>query len=198
MYRHLFARFARNAPPGFATRAARLRQAPWIIVVALCIFNGAAAEPIPVTPEMLSGPLNFFASPGGLNFAEPIPYGVLNNDSDQGWIWPNDNSGYLAVDFGTATALGKFRVYSVYSGGQRGAIWAIQHSLDNLNWVTSTNFLFQTSEAGGVDEEGSPRPDYGGWYEITFNPAGEPFRYWRITQTEVTQSHAPRSGQVEF
>ena len=153
---------------------------------------------LPVTPEMLSGPLNFFASPPGLKFADPIPYGIANNVSDNGWIWPNDNRGNLVIDFETPTTLVKFRVYSTYPGGQRGAKWAIEHSDDQAIWINSTNFLFETTVGGGVDDDGTPRTDYAGWYEILFNSGGEAFRYWRISQTAITASHAPRAGKVEF
>ena len=88
----------------------------------------AAETRLTVTPEMLSGPLTFFASPAGLTFNTPIPYGIINNLADSGWIWPNDNTGLLQVDFGTPTAMTKFRVYTTYNGGQRGANWAIEYS----------------------------------------------------------------------
>src|SRR5205814_1516426 len=81
------------------------------VMLAIVIVSGArasAAEQLPVTPGMLSGPLTFFATQGGVEFAEPIPYGFVNNLSDNGWIWPNDNSGELVVDFGVPTALVKF------------------------------------------------------------------------------------------
>jgi hypothetical protein len=83
------------------------------------------AEPA-VTPDMLSGPLSFFVSPDNLTSAEPVPYGVANNTADQGWIWPNDNTGSLGslvIDFGAPTALGKIRVFSTFPAGERGAVW---------------------------------------------------------------------------
>src|SRR6185295_3767663 len=41
-------------------------------------FTFRVAElPLPVCPAMLSGPLNFFASPAGLTFSSPIPYGIV-------------------------------------------------------------------------------------------------------------------------
>jgi hypothetical protein len=153
---------------------------------------------LPVTPEMLAGPLNFFASPSGLKFAEPVPYGIANNVSDHGWIWPNDNTGSLVIDFGIPTALAKVRVYSTYAGSQRGAIWAVEHSSDQIKWINSTNFLFETTAGGGVNDDGSPRTDYAGWYEAHFNTTGQTFQYWRVLQTAVTAGHAPRAAQVQF
>ena len=87
------------------------RSFGFLAVLAMLIGRPHAAEQrLTVTAEMLSGPLVFFASPAGLAFNSPVPYGIANNLSDSGWIWPNDNSGLLQVDFGVPTALTKFRV----------------------------------------------------------------------------------------
>ena len=69
-----------------------------------------------VYPSMLSGSLNFFASPAGLTFAQPLPYGIANNVNDQGWIWPIDNSGSLTVDFRVPAIVQKFRAFTSYGG----------------------------------------------------------------------------------
>jgi len=151
-----------------------------------------------VTPSMLSGPLAFIGSPGGLTFANPVPYGIVNNINDNGWIWPSDNSGRLVVDFGAPVGLSKFRAYSTYNGGSRGANWAIEHSSNNNDWTQSTNFPFVTTLLGGVDDQGAPIAGFGGWYEISFNPEGSEDRYWRIRQTQVLVLHAPRCGQFAF
>jgi len=151
-----------------------------------------------VYPSMLSGPLNFFASPAGLTFTQPIPYGIPNNVNDQGWIWPSDNSGFLIVDFGVPAVVQKFRAYTSYGGAGRGAIWAIEYSNDNVNWTKSTDFNYQNTAGGGVNEDGSARTDFGGWFGVTFNAGGVAARYWRISQTSVTLAHAPRTAQLEF
>ena len=147
---------------------------------------------------MLSGPLNFYATPPGLTFQDPVPYGIANNLADNGWIWPNENTGQLAIDFGAPTALGKVRVYSTYPGGPRGTVWAIEYSADNIHWSASAAFDYKTKAGGGVNDDGSARADTGGWYEVSFNSSSEAFRYWRVRQTAVTVNHAPRTGQMEF
>jgi len=151
-----------------------------------------------VSPDMLSGPLTFFASPAGLKFANPIPYGIVNNTNDQGWIWPTDNSGNLVVDFKIPTVLTKFRIYVTYVGSARGANWAIEYSDDGSNWTKSADFDYRSSAGGGINDDGTGRTDFGGWYQTIFNDEGVGARYWRIRQTAVTVTHAPRSGQVEF
>ncbi|MSU35985.1 MAG: hypothetical protein EXS36_12955 [Pedosphaera sp.] len=162
------------------------------------VRSGDEGALIPVAATWLSGPLNFFASPAGLTFQEPIPYGVPNNLADGGWIWPNDNSGRLEIDFGAPTALGRVRVYSTYPGGPRGATWAIEHSTDKFNWIGSVDFAYTTKPGGGVNGDGSVRTDTAGWYELRLNPNSEEFQYWRVRQKAVTTSHAPRCGQMEF
>jgi hypothetical protein len=161
-------------------------------------FYGAYVAPLPVTHEMLSGPLTFFASPAGLKHASPIPYGIPNNVADNGWIWPQDNSGLLAIDFGQPRAVNIFRVYSSYPGDRRGAIWAIEYSSDNANWTLATEFPFETKKGAGINDDGSPRTDFGGWYQTYFNAAGAAARYWRVRQVKVTVGHAPRAAEVEF
>jgi len=161
-------------------------------------FYGAYVTPLAVQPEMLSGPLTFFASPAGLKHAAPIPYGIANNTSDSGWIWPQDNSGLLTVDFGQPQAVNIFRVFSSYPGDGRGALWAIEYSSDNTTWTTAIEYPFETKKGAGVNEDGSPRADFGGWYQANFNAAGVAARYWRVRQVRITVGHAPRAAEVEF
>jgi len=161
-------------------------------------FYGAYVAPLAVQPEMLSGPLTFFASPAGLKHAAPIPYGIANNTSDRGWIWPQDNSGLLTVDFGQPQAVNIFRVFSSYPGDGRGALWAIEYSSDNTTWTTAIEYPFETKKGAGVNEDGSPRTDFGGWYQANFNAAGVAARYWRVRQVRITVGHAPRAAEVEF
>jgi hypothetical protein len=138
-------------------------------------------------------------APPNTTFAEPIPYGIANNDNDVGWIWPSDNSGLLNVDFGLPAMLTGFRAYVTYGGGQRGANWAIEYSDDQATWTLATDFHFLTTLGGGINDDFTHRTDYGGWYEVTFNPGATiAARYWRVRQTEVLANHAPRCGQVEF
>ncbi len=161
-------------------------------------FYGVPISPLSIGPEMLSGSLNFFASPAGLKHANPIPYGIANNVADNGWIWPQDNSGLLAVDFGQPQPVNIFRVYSSYPGDGRGALWAIEYSSDNANWTLAAEYPFETKKGFGVNDDGSPRTDFGGWYQATFNPEGVAARYWRVRQVKITVGHAPRAAEVEF
>lgn len=163
-------------------------------------FTFRVAElPLAVCPAQLSGPLNFFASPAGLGFGSPIPYGIANNVSDNGWIWPSDNSGSLQVVLGVPAALNRFRVYSSFGGASRGANWAIEYSMNGESWVLATHFPFVTTLGGGINDDFTPRTDYGGWYEARFNESGRMIApYWRVRQTEVLVGHAPRCAQVEF
>ncbi|MCI0540157.1 MAG: hypothetical protein L0Z50_33540, partial [Verrucomicrobiales bacterium] len=181
-------------PASFARRGGFLLM----LLIGGVIRASAAEALIPVTPGMLSGPLVFFATPAGVEFAEPVPYGFENNLADRGWIWPNDNTGLLAVDFGVPIALTRFRVYCVYNGGERGANWAIERSEDNTAWVQVADFPYRQGQGIGLDDSGNPVDGYGGWYQAVFNNEATAARYWRIRQTEVLASHAPRSGQVEF
>jgi hypothetical protein len=104
----------------------------------------------------------------------------------------------LQVDFGTPTALERFRIWVTYADGARGATWAIEYSSDSTNWTKSADFDYRSSQGGGLNDDGTRRTDYGGWYGIFFNLDNVEARYWRIRQTAVTISHPPRSGQVEF
>ncbi|MCW5557251.1 MAG: hypothetical protein KIT22_05380 [Verrucomicrobiae bacterium] len=177
------------------------RWARWISSVLLAFLplsSRAADALLDVTPGMLSGSLTFFASPAGLTFNDPIPYGINNNISDSGWIWPSDNSGVLQVDFGSPTDVRKFRVFSSYNGGSRGATWAIEHSADGATWTLAVNFDFVTDNGAGVDDDGVPVDGSGGWYETRFNDEGIGARFWRVRQTQVLVTHAPRVAQVEF
>ena len=169
----------------------------------VCFLSGwlrisAAEELFNLSPAMLSGPLNFFASPPGLTIADPIPYGIQNNLADRGWIWPNDNSGLLQVDFGGPQVVNLFRVYSTYPGGGRGAVWAIERSDDEADWTPVADFTFETQAGAGSNEDRCNRTDFGGWYGITFNDNNAAARFWRIRQDHVTVNHAPRCGQVQF
>jgi hypothetical protein len=146
---------------------------------------------VPVTSGMLSGPLL-----PDLTFSEPIPYGVVNNVADQGWIWGATSE--LIVDFGAPQVLNMFRVFSTYTGDRRGAVWTIEYSDDEFSWTQVADFSYETVPGAGVNDDGSQRADYGGWYQIEFNETGDVGRYWRIRQISVIDFHAPRSAQVEF
>ena len=169
-----------------------------LLIVGLVINFDAQAKLYEVTPDMLSGPLNFFATSGGLSFAPPIPYGQVNNTGDQGWIWPQDNSGNLSVDFGAPTVVNYIRAWSCYAGGSRGAEWRIDASTDGVNWVTMTNWDYVTSIGGGVNDDGSARSDTTGWYGISFNSGGAAYRYWRIQQVSVLVGNSARTGEIQF
>jgi hypothetical protein len=89
----------------------------------LTLVGARAADLLPVTPAMLSGPLDFIHTPAGTIFAEPVPYGLANNLNDSGWVWPRDDSGRLNADFGAFMVLSRFRVFCTYNDAGRGATW---------------------------------------------------------------------------
>ncbi|MEP6664197.1 MAG: discoidin domain-containing protein, partial [Verrucomicrobiota bacterium] len=105
------------------------------LIVIGSLHARAADGLLTVTPAMLSGPLVFFSSAPIAGFAAPIPYGIANNVNDAGWIWPQDNSGYLQVDFTTNTPLSRVRAFVTYGGGARGVIWTISYSDDGTSFT---------------------------------------------------------------
>lgn len=191
-----------NARGGVAARYWRVRQTEVLATHAprcgQVEFYGAPLPPLPVTPAMLSGPLNFFATPAGGSFTEPIPYGYANNVADNGWIWPRDNSGLLQLDFGAPQVLNVVRVYCSYATEGRGALWAIERSDDATTWVPTADFAFESRLGVGVNDHGCKRADYGGWYGILFNASRQTARYWRVRQVQETVGHAPRCAQMQF
>ena len=177
----------------------RSRFLQFLLIAGLIQVNARAeSELLNVTPGMLSGPLNFYASPAGLTFNTPIPYGQANNASDNGWIWPQDNSGSLQVDFGTPTVVNYIRAWSCYPGGARGAQWHIEASTDATTWVAMTDWNYVTSVGGGVNDDGTARTDTAGWYDVSFNAGGAAYRYWRIRQVTVLVGNAARTGEMQF
>jgi hypothetical protein len=62
----------------------------------------------------------------------------------------------------------------------------------------ATEFPFETKSGAGLNEDGSPRTDFGGWYQTSFNAAGAAARYWRVRQITATVTHAPRAGEMAF
>jgi len=140
------------------------------------------------------------------NMTDPVPYGTANNTVDHGWIWW-DNGDYLTVDFGVPQTITSVRPYSVYAGGARGALWKMEHSDDNLSYSINDGgeFDFRTcsnsTDDCGVDDNGDPElagNGYAGWYQYDFNLGLNPHRYWKLSQTQVTAGHAPRTGELQF
>ncbi len=159
-------------------------------------FTVMADDWLQVTPDMMGASTIFFATPAGLTVASPIPYGVLNNESDIGWIWVDGS--FMFVDFQVPTVVNRFRAYVSFPDSGRGATWAIEYSNDNLSYTHASDFLFESSPSGGANDDGTLREDCAGWYETRFNDAGAAARFWRVRQTAVTVAHAPRVAQVEF
>src|SRR4051794_29614170 len=100
-----------NSPPNAApgSPVARPQKSSFWLRSLACLFaifglavsQAQAGEALlPVTPDMLSGPLVFYAS-GPYTFNTPLPYGVNNNLTDSGWIWPINppDAGLLQIDF---------------------------------------------------------------------------------------------------
>ena len=174
----------------------------WLLLATVTLATGgwqaASASPIAVTPAQFSGTTaSFSGDPFG---GDPPPYGYTNNTNDTGWIW---NVGdYFTVDFLSPVALNKFRVWSVYPGGARGATWQVLGSNDGANFVAVDSFNYLLSVGGGVNDDGSARADYAGWYQYVINAAGTSYRYWRFTDVNTLDvnsiNHSPRSAQVEF
>ena len=124
------------------------------------------------------------------------PYGFSNNASDVGWIWYNGDN--FTVDFLTAEAVDTFRVWSVYAGGERGATWEILSSDNGTTFTHETNFTYDTSVGGGVNDDNSTRSDYAGWCSVSFNVVGNAHRYWQVLDAGALVNHSPRSAEVQF
>jgi len=125
----------------------------------------------------------------------PPPYGITNNLNDVGWIY-NVND-YFRVDLGSAMALYAIRLYSVYTSGQRGATMTVFSSDNDSTWTSVGTWNYV---GGGINDDGTTRSDYGGWYPTAstlFTSAGS-HRYWKMTMTAVLYSHMPNTAQVEF
>ena len=164
-----------------------------LICVALVLFCGInqASAAVPFTAA------NIIATNGPNAGTDPAPYGQVNNTIDIGWIWNDSN--YLTADFGAPTSISGIRIYSVYSGGSRGANWSVSKSDDNSNWTSAGEFDFRTEAGVGVNDAGEPEMagnGFGGWYDYPLT--GGAARYLKLEQTSVTVAHAPRVGEIQF
>ena len=173
-----------------------IRVASSVLTLFLLAAPVATAGPIPLSASQFSGTSS--VGDGTLG-GTPPPYGYVNNTADQGWIWW-DSGNCFVVDFNTPTAVDEFRVWSVYTVGQRGARWEILYSDTGSSFTHEAYFDYLTTVGGGVNDNGTARSDYAGWYEVDFNAAAMPHRYWEVTDilTLPLQNHSPRSAQVEF
>jgi len=177
----------------------------FVCLTFLVMLGGSLAEQADAAVVPYSGS-DIIATNGPNSGSDPVPYGQVNNLSDGGWIWGNTN--FFTVDFGVPQAITSIRPYSVYTGGERGAMWKIEHSDDNVSWSMDDGeeFDFRTcsnsTDDCGLNDLGDPEVagmGYGGWYEYSFNFAGpNAHRYWKLSQTQVTVSHAPRTGEIQF
>ena len=132
------------------------------------------------------------------NIAEPYPYGTTNNTHDAGWIWW-DEGDYFTADMGGPATVSGIRIYSVYAGGGRGAMWEVLSSDDGNNWTSNGEFDFKTEAGVGVNDAGDPESagnGFGGWYDYSLT-AGTA-QYWKLQHNSVTAGHAPRVGEVQF
>ncbi|MBR59382.1 MAG: hypothetical protein CMH54_15375, partial [Myxococcales bacterium] len=131
-------------------------------------------------------------APGGTNtgsIGQPLPYGFLNNSSDNGWIWypaqicdtePGgtglcvDDDSYFSVDFGAPQVVDEVKLFSVYSGSERGVMLAIEYSENNVEWALAKMWEYRTTPTG--DPAGGGATGYSGWYgtgqmDISTGPA---------------------------
>jgi len=182
------------------------------VVALLAIAQVVSAETVQlnVTSSMITSDATFYATesvngfPGGVvNVSNPIPYGITNNTTDQGWIMSGNG---FNVNFGAQTALQKFRAWSGYANEGRGADWLIRYSNDNSTWNTLTTFSYVTQANGGYDAlaadgsfSGTARSDCAGWYGIDFN-SNESIKaqYWRVEYLQATNWHSPRTAEVAY
>jgi len=172
-----------------------------IICVALVLFcgiNQASAVNVPYdASNIVADAFVFQHGPFHTANADPAPYGNTNNTHDSGWIW--NNGSYFTVDFGSSQHVDGINIYSVYNGGSRGANWLVEQSDDDINWASAGEFDFLTEAGVGVNEAGEPEMaggGFSGWYNYSFT--GGSGRYLKLSQTAVTQGHAPRVGEVTF
>ena len=181
-------------------RAFRLTLVALLLLLAQPASRAAGAETrLDVSVDMLSGSRDFFPSDGPFTFGTPVPYGVVNNLNDEGWIWVDGS--FLTVTFPRPVALTRIRVYCVYNEEARGAQWVVEHSSDNASWVHAADFRYYECFGCGVDDAGVPMTGTGGWYSLAFNAELAIDQYWRIRQAGTINtgwSHAPRSGEMEF
>ena len=134
--------------------------------------------------------------------ANPIPFGTTNNTNDEGWIL---TGGGFNVNFGTQTALQKFRAWCTYPAEGRSADWLIRYSNDNSTWNTLTTFSYGTQANSGYDTltadgsfSGTARSDTAGWYGIDFNSdASATAQYWRV-EFSSAPNHSPRTAEVAY
>ena len=163
-----------------------------VICVALVLFCGInqASAAVPFTAaNIIDG--------NGPATGDPAPYGQANNTSDAGWIWATSN--FFTADFGAPTAVSGIRIYSVYSGGGRGANWSVSKSDDGSSWTSAGDFEFLTEAGVGVNDAGDPEAagnGFGGWYD--YPVTGGAARHLKLEQTGVTVAHAPRVGEIQF
>jgi hypothetical protein len=173
-----------------------IRVASSVLALFLLAAPVATAGGIPLSASQFSGTSSVV---DGVLGGTPPPYGWVNNTLDHGWImWtPGD---YFVVDFYTPTAVDEFRVWSVFAVGQRGAEWEILSSDTGSSFTHEAYFDYLTTVGAGVNDDGTARSDFAGWYEVDFNAAAMPHRYWEVIDivTLPGQYHAPRSAQVEF
>jgi hypothetical protein len=175
-----------------------IRIASSALALSLLAAPVATAGPIPLSASQFSGT----SSVGnGTLGGTPPPYGYVNNTADLGWIWW-DSGNYFVVDFNTPTAVDEFRVWSVFIVGQRGARWEILSSDNGASFTHEAYFDYLTIAGGGVNDDGTARSDFAGWYEVDFIAAAMPHRYWEVIDIGLLpvqgMNHSPRSAQVEF
>ena len=160
------------------------------------------AEVVPFNiSNIIDDNFNFAHAPMHTAHANPAPYGDANNTVDAGWIW--NVGAYLTVDFGSPQSITSVRPYSVYHGGGRGAMWEIHHSDDGEVWSEENGgeFEYKTCFQCGVNDDGDPEMaggGFAGWYQYDFNPMANAHQYWRVSQTQITQGHAARTGEIQF
>ena len=169
-----------------------------VALVLFCGINQASAVNVPYdASNIIADAFKFQHGPFHTANADPAPYGITNNTHDAGWIW--GDGAYFTVDFGSSQHVDGINIYSTYNGGGRGANWLVEQSDDDITWTTAGEFDFRT-DGTGVNEAGEPETaggGFSGWYSYNL-AAGGSGRYLKLSQTGVTQGHAPRVGEITF
>lgn len=119
---------------------------------------------------------------GGSTSTINAPYGITDNESDAGWYWSTaSSSNFFIYDFGKIITTSAIEIYSVWSGGSRGAIWQIQTSADGITYSNFATINYAASTATRYS------------YDLVMTT-----RYVKWFASSITATHSPRTATVRF